>query len=155
MRQLLGDHGKDLNNTVFRELFLQRLPQNMVLVLAAAADMSLATLAELYDRITEYSWSPGIASVTYTPSTSRDGSKLGRLESRNNLFSHRRSSHAPVLHRRRRATHDRRYSSSPPRSQHLSFVTPGEPGHSGSFWYHRTFGAAACKDSQPCSWTGN
>lgn len=155
MRQLLGDHGQDLNNPLLRELFLQRLPQNMVLVLAAAADMPLDQLAELADRVADYSRSPSIAAVVDTPTTSRDDSRLGRLESRIDELSHQLSSLAPLLHRRRRASRDRRYSPSPSRSQHRSSATRGEPGPSGVCWYHRTFGTAARKCSQPCSWTGN
>ncbi|KAH9378268.1 hypothetical protein HPB48_001410 [Haemaphysalis longicornis] len=109
----LGDHDQDLNNRLLWELFLQRLPQNIVLVLAAAPDMPLDQLAELADRIADYSRSPSIAAVVDTPSTSRDDSSLGRLESRNNELSHQLSSLAPLLHRRRRASRDRRRSRCP------------------------------------------
>ncbi|KAH9371737.1 hypothetical protein HPB48_019523 [Haemaphysalis longicornis] len=123
MWQLLGDHAQDLNNPLLRELFLQRLPQNMVLVLAAAADMPLDQLAELADRIADYSRSPNIAAVADTPTTSRDDSRLGRLQSRIDELSHQLPSLAPLLHRRRRESRDRRYSPSPSRSQNRSSET--------------------------------
>ncbi|CAN7986512.1 unnamed protein product [Ixodes hexagonus] len=40
MRQLLGTQNQDPNNHLLRELFLQRLPSTMFLVLTAAEDMS-------------------------------------------------------------------------------------------------------------------
>ncbi|KAH9367878.1 hypothetical protein HPB48_019424 [Haemaphysalis longicornis] len=80
MRQLLGDHGQDLNNPLFREIFLQRIPRNAVLVLAEAPDMALDQLAELGDRTADYSRFPGIAALADTPSTKRDYSRLCRLD---------------------------------------------------------------------------
>ena len=52
MQQLLGDSAVcNPDNKFLRELFLQRLPNNVRMVLASASDMSLEDLAQLADRI--------------------------------------------------------------------------------------------------------
>ncbi|KAH9371911.1 hypothetical protein HPB48_003324 [Haemaphysalis longicornis] len=60
------------------------------------------------DRITDYARSPSSEAVADTPSTSGGDYRLGRLESRIDEISHQQSSLAPLLHRRRRASRDRR-----------------------------------------------
>ena len=52
MRQLLGDAVTDTDRPLLRELFLQRLPPTVRMVLASnAADTSLEDIAQLADRI--------------------------------------------------------------------------------------------------------
>lgn len=54
MQQLLGDRAVDADNALVRELFLQRLPTNVRVVLASTPDTtSLDELAQLADRITD------------------------------------------------------------------------------------------------------
>ncbi|XP_064469558.1 uncharacterized protein LOC135384277 [Ornithodoros turicata] len=54
MKQLLGDSA-DAQPSILRELFLQRLPQQVRLVLAGPDEVSLDNLAQLADRIIDYS----------------------------------------------------------------------------------------------------
>ncbi|XP_064462642.1 uncharacterized protein K02A2.6-like [Ornithodoros turicata] len=63
MRQLLGDNSASLDDTILRERFLQRLPQNVEMVLATAADMSLDQLATLADAVVEVA-SPTLSAVS-------------------------------------------------------------------------------------------
>ena len=54
MQQLLGDQAGLTDGTFLRELFLQRLPGNVRMILASTADtVSLENLAELADKIVE------------------------------------------------------------------------------------------------------
>ncbi|KAG0434554.1 hypothetical protein HPB47_019018 [Ixodes persulcatus] len=55
MKQLLGPQASDAQGSILRELFLQKLPQGMHMILAAADDMPLDRLAVLADRTAEYS----------------------------------------------------------------------------------------------------
>ena len=68
MEQLLG--GKKLPDSIFKQLFLQRMPHHVQSILASSRDtMSLAQLADIADKICEVgSPSPAVASVT-APST--------------------------------------------------------------------------------------
>lgn len=91
MSQLLGNHGEDVNDPRLWQLFLQCLPKDMALVLAACACMKYDQLAKSADRIAEYFLSKNIATVADTSYTSRDDSRLGRRESRSDEIRHRLS----------------------------------------------------------------
>ncbi|KAH6948605.1 hypothetical protein HPB50_025226 [Hyalomma asiaticum] len=77
MRQLLRSSDVDSNGALFRELFLQRLPQSTRLVLAAAGDLTLNRLAQLADRVHDAT-SATVAALSSTP----ESSVVSRLESR-------------------------------------------------------------------------
>ena len=63
MHQLLGDR-TGLDETFLKELFLQRLPNNVRMVLAASPSSTpLESLAELADRVTEVAAHP-VATIT-------------------------------------------------------------------------------------------
>lgn len=52
MQQLLGDKAQETNNIFLRELFLQRLPPNVQIVLTSTPDTgNLDNLAQLADKI--------------------------------------------------------------------------------------------------------
>ena len=56
MHQLLGNNSQLLDDSIFREMFLQRLPSSVQMVLAAAdKGSSVQTLAELADKVMEVS----------------------------------------------------------------------------------------------------
>ena len=70
MQQLLGDSaGPNPDNKFLRELFLQRLPNNVQMVLASAGDMSLEALAQLADKIMEVA-TPMVSAVHISPLSS-------------------------------------------------------------------------------------
>ncbi|KAH6939388.1 hypothetical protein HPB50_017748 [Hyalomma asiaticum] len=77
MRQLLRSSDVDSNGALFRELFLQRLPQSTRPVLAAAGDLTLDRLAQLADRVHDAT-SATVAALSSTP----ESSVVSRLESR-------------------------------------------------------------------------
>ena len=54
MQQLLGDKAGAMDSSVLRELFLQRLPANVRMVLASSPDTTnMENLAQLADKIVE------------------------------------------------------------------------------------------------------
>ncbi|KAM7300903.1 tetraspanin-6 [Ixodes scapularis] len=69
MRQLLGEQVPHVENPILRELFLQRLPQGIRMVLASATDMPLDRLAEMADRVAEYA-APTISTLVEPPPSS-------------------------------------------------------------------------------------
>ncbi|KAH9368483.1 hypothetical protein HPB48_018502 [Haemaphysalis longicornis] len=97
MRQLLGDHGQDLNNPLLRSFSFNASHRTWYCTCGSRSH-DTDQLAELADRIADYSRSPSIATIADTPSTSRDDSRLGRLESRIDEISHQLPSIAPLLH---------------------------------------------------------
>ena len=70
MQQLLGDYlGPSADNNAFlKELFLQRLPANVRMVLASADDTTdLAKLADMADRVIEVA-APSVSAIAHTTS---------------------------------------------------------------------------------------
>ncbi|CAN8014993.1 unnamed protein product, partial [Ixodes persulcatus] len=132
LRQLLGDETLDVDTSVLRELFLQRLPNNMVVVLAAAEDMPLERLADSVDRVAEYSTCSVVAMSTCT---SRVVTRLEKAICELRLPAARRSTSRGRQGSRR---------GSP---------APAAPDRDRC-WYHHTFGPAARKCTPPCSWQG-
>ncbi len=59
MQQLLGERASTTDSAFVHELFLQRLPNNVHMVLASTADTtSLDNLAELADKVVEVAAPP-------------------------------------------------------------------------------------------------
>lgn len=65
MQQLLGDKASSTDSSFLRELFLQRLPANVRMILASTMDESstdLERLADLADKVTEVA-APTVSAV--------------------------------------------------------------------------------------------
>ncbi|XP_064464257.1 uncharacterized protein LOC135375494 [Ornithodoros turicata] len=78
MKQLLGDSATEAQQPILRELFFQRLPQAMRVVLAGSEDLSLDRLATLADRIADYSEPPKPSIMA--AATSEQSPRLDRIE---------------------------------------------------------------------------
>lgn len=127
---------------VLRELFFQKLPSSVRMVLAPSAPTtSLDKLAETADRVLEVS-APRVAAF-HTPPASTEVESLRKqvqqLQEQLRAMSTRDS-------RRRSPTPARRRATSPARQ------TPVD--HS-LCWYHQRFGSAATKCRPPCSQESN
>ena len=67
MQQLLGDRASVTDSTFLRELFLQRLPPNIRMVLASTSTTAtLDELAELTDKVVEVA-APTVAATGAPP----------------------------------------------------------------------------------------
>lgn len=134
MHQLLGDKAATADTAFIRELFLQRLPANVRMVLASAGGtQSLLELADLADKVMEVA-TPVISQVSSNPDVEQLRTEVADLKSllKSMQHSQRRS---PKLTRRSP-------SPAPKPAQSLC-------------WYHHRFGEDAKKCQPPCTWSGN
>ena len=133
-----------LSDSAFvRQLFLQRLPSTVRMVLASSSSiLSLPQLAELADKILEVSTPPAVTSISQ-----QDTSEMKQLtENLSRLISTLDGS----LQRFRESTSRYSRSSRSPSSQR----SPRSRSSSPSLcWYHRTFGSNPRKCKSPCAWS--
>ena len=141
MQQLLGDKlGTSADaNTFVRELFLQRLPPNVRMVLASAdATMDLNKLADMADKVTEVA-TPTVSAITDTQADSSEVKQLWEEVARLVDLVASLSTQS-----RRRSTSRPRRTQSP---------APSNPPPTDSLcWYHAKHGEAAQKCKDLCGW---
>ena len=137
MRQLQGDAAENADGPLFRELFLQRLPVNIRVVLASLdTSLSLDELSERADRMAETGSFPTTVSTVASGSGTQDG-EINRL----------RADMADLKKLFQTFT-----TSSPGgKPKKISKTEPEPP----LCWNHLRFGMAAQKCKPPCSWAGN
>ena len=153
MQQLLGDRlGTAADaNSFLRELFMQRLPAPVRMVLASADPTTeLGKLAEMADKVTEVA-TPTIAAVAENhPKSPRQQqppcSEVQQLREDVARLTSLVESLATQPHRRSLSKHRRR-SPSP--------AAPTNQPSESLCWYHRKFGQDAQKCKEPCTWTLN
>lgn len=133
MQQLLGDKANDTDGAFLRELFLQRLPSNVRMVLASTPDTgSLENLAQLADKVMEVAV-PSVSGITAATT------ELEQL--RQEVASLKTMLQA--LQQPRGTSRGRSPSPAPQRRPQ------------GVCWYHAKFGDNAQKCKPPCSKSGN
>ena len=139
MQQLVGADTGD--GTLLQEMFLQRLPDSIRMVIASSAKgKSVAELAQLADQIISDA-PPSLAGVK-TPQPQGEvedlHTKIAKLQETVATLS--------TSHRHRRSPSPRW----PPRQS-----SPPCSASTGICWYHAHFGKRARKCTQPCSFQGN
>lgn len=162
MQSLLADRASTFDAALLKQLFLQRLPTNVQMILASASTLPLPDLAAHADRIMEVATPPlcalapippasathhpAVAAATPGPSHSTD--PLTRLQADVDHLTALVAAALPKSHpqRRRRSSRAR----SPRRSP-----SPSTSSTPGVCWYHARFGDAAQRCTRPCSWPGN
>ena len=148
IQQLLGGMAETVDPTLLRELFLQRLPSNVRMVLTPSAGaLSLDQLAQLADRIVEASPTPTIA-ATDTHLHSQLTAQVTELTKRLDQLTSQMSCAISNLSKRNTR------SPSPGRRRRRP-STSSENGSQPLCWYHRTFGDNAQKCQPPCQKSGN
>ncbi|CAN7991375.1 unnamed protein product [Ixodes hexagonus] len=144
MRHLLEEKASTVDDSLLRQLFLQRLPTNVCMVPAAAGDMTLDDLAALADRVVEVaspSISPIDSSVQALPAPNEVKSLVSFTEFRA-LRDEALATLEKPLPRRPRSFSRPRGSSRAPES-------------TGVCWYYHRFGDNATKCVPPCAQQGN
>ena len=140
MQQLLGEKAGTVDGSFLRELFLQRLPTNVRMVLASSVEqVDIEGLAALADCIVEVAPDRAICSTEQPPDVLSELS-----QQRSEVAELRRMLHSPGRRCGRSATPHRR-STSPAPSQSSADLC----------WYRARFGSAARKRRSPCSKAGN
>ena len=138
-----------MDAALLRELFLQRLPPNVRMVLTpSAAVLSLEQLAQLADPIVEASPTPATISAVNTHSelTTQVMELSKRLDQQTNQMSGainnitKRHGRSPSASRRRRRR---------------SFISRDEDSTHPLCWYHRKFGDNVKMCQPPCQKSGN
>ena len=131
MQQLLGDKATSIDRSFLRELFLQRLPANIRMVLASTPDMStLKELAQLADKIIEVAAPTTVAAVHTSADVEQLRTEVSQLTDMVKSLTKSKSS---------------RGRSPSPHPQSSSTLC----------WYHERFGNNARKCRPPCSKSGN
>ena len=146
MRQLLGE--QRIDEGIFKQLFLQRLPPNVQAILASSSDsVGLDHLATLADKIMEVNI-PQVTAVTPpaptpTVATSSDptlAQQLAALSTQVASIQEQLQKSQQTEQRRSRSR-----SRSRDRNQNQDF--------GGKCWYHYTFGPKAHKCTPPCNYS--
>lgn len=149
MKQLLGPQASEAQGSILRELFLQKLPQGMRMILATADGMPLDRLAVLADRTAEHSSQTVSAVATPQPTTWETialniETKLEQLT--NAIAAMGQSQTTPARPSRSPLRTPSRYRSASQRASR----SPDQ-----HCWYHRRFGEQATRCTRPCTWSGN
>ena len=145
MQQLLGDASPPSEGAFVRQLFLQRMPPSVRIILASASTtLTLPQLAEMADRILEVANPPTVAPVTTSQSTTdlqQLSDQLSWLISTLDATV-KCITEPPDLSSRSssRATSRRQSRTSNP---------------AGICWYHCKFGDRAKRCRQSCTYQGN
>ena len=156
MEQLLG--AKQLEDSIFKQLFLQRLPHHVQSILASSRDdMTVNQLSELADRILEVASPslPSVSNITAVASGSAASSSvpdIQRLSDQVEKLTFQVQSLTTQLHHERSRPRDRGTPSQRNQSRSRSF---SRSRSNGLCWYHYTFGSKARKCDSPCNFTGS
>ena len=131
MQQLLGDKATSIDRSFLRELFLQRLPANIRMVLASTPDTStLEEVAQLADKIVEVAAPTTVAAMHSNAEVEQLRTEVSRLTDMVKSLTKSKTS---------------RGRSPSPHPQSSSTLC----------WYHERFGDNARKCRPPCSKSGN
>ena len=142
MQQLLGDTPRLPDEAFVRELFLQRLPSNVRMVLASTRqDTSLEELAQMADKIVEVA-TPSVSAVNNIPSSIPPQIATEMEQLRSEVASLTSLVKSITQHRRSPSPNFRRRQSPSRSSTDLC-------------WYHQRYGDFARKCIEPCSKSGN
>ena len=139
MQQLLSGR-KPIDNSLLRELFLQRLSSNVQMILASADDMDIGKLTEMADRIMD----AGTPTVTAV-STSTEDDHIRKIFHKEVNKQHRSRPRSLSNSNRESRNRSRRRFTSRGRSFNRQVK------QNDVCWYHMQFDENARKCRPPCS----
>lgn len=152
LRQMRSSNDFALRDPVLKNLWLQRLPQEAQIVLAASPG-TLEELAVVADKILETFRPSTMFGISGKKQEIRPTSELGALESKiDELLKHislvdRSNSNVNNRRDRSRSFNSRNRSNSPTSAQHSATSSNSKYNYC---WYHYRFGADATKCNSPC-----
>nr|XP_054931077.1 uncharacterized protein LOC129386846 [Dermacentor andersoni] len=154
MRQLMSGNTTVNDDRLLRELFMQRLPVNVQMILATATVMDLNSLASLADKVVEVV-TPAVCNVTPSSTTASSVPQTSSsAASPINVLCNRLEQLVCAAERHRTSPRHGRYRSSNrsrrPRQERSRSQTPPRV-----CFYHRRFGQEARHCLRPCVWQGN
>ena len=153
MERLVG--GKSIDAGLFRQLFLQRLPRNVAMVLeATSTSVDLSTQAEIADKLMQLNDQPSFGrtvSAVWAPPESSVSADVAALRAEvaalTETIAHWQPSRGRSWTRHSSSDQSRRRSSSRNHGQ-----SPGRTLHNdGVRYYHQRFGSAARKCAPHCA----
>jgi len=150
MKSLLGAKMADFDTKLLRELFTQRLPSDIQLVLAAASpETQLESLAGIADRVMEVNKN-SICAVSVKKSNPNTTTTLTEVLTRIDDLTKKVEDLATEVHRNKSQQHYR------PRSQSRQ-ARNSSPNKKRKDWcyFHNRFGDKAFKCESPCTHPGN
>ncbi|XP_064478904.1 uncharacterized protein LOC135392140 [Ornithodoros turicata] len=180
LQGLLGDRASSFDERLLKELFLQRLPTTVQMILATATNLSLSELSLHADKIMEVAPPPVCAVASHhsasqhhpaessvpavsqtipaselSPLTADIQSLAEAVASLRQFQPTPAASHRPSFSRR----DGRRPRSRSPRTDNSRrrhpTPSPAPPNLTTFCWYHWSFGAHARNCTPPCTWPGN
>ncbi|XP_038062312.1 uncharacterized protein LOC119732778 [Patiria miniata] len=157
MEQLLGNN--TLEPAILKQLFMQRLPTNIQLILASTSDVDIAQLAKLADKIVEVSPSPAQACAA-VPAPALVAAVKPSAASELQLLQaqvEKLTAQMELLVRQNQYQHGRSRSRSRDQSQHRRDRSSSASGDNptDSCWYHWKYGDKARNCKEACNYTRN
>ena len=159
MQQLLGDR-PGIDPSFLQELFLQRLPQSVRMVLASTPEgTALSKLAEMADKVMEVAAPSGsVASLNTHPPSDQTVAPPPTPPATAADIQELRSEISRLEKLVRSLARSRSPSRSARSSQRSPTPTPTPASNTSDnslCWYHQKFGDRARDCRQPCSWSSN
>ena len=159
MQQLLGS--STLDDNILKQLFLQRLPTNVQLILASSRDaMNIQSLADLADKIVETSThgvhGPTVAAMSTAPTDMNSQSMSAELRQLQVQVAHLTAQLQTLAtmssHPRNRGRSWSKHRDQSKGRQHNNSRADSTE-RKGECWYHRRHGKDAHRCVTPCSFT--
>ena len=152
MQQLMGEHHMD--DALFRELFEQKLPGHVRMVLASSSSsLQLSELAQLADRILEVAQPSPLA--VHSVATNTVSSEITALKEQMEALTTTVKELAESQHRLVQQSRVRGRSRGRGRSPTPHSAPTSSAASAPLCYYHQRFGNDAFRCTQPCSFSGN